>query len=184
MHTCKCLMQHICIPFFFCNETIWRICFGWNLIFFHRKLIESWKDPWEVDEGGRFFKFFMRFWWHHPNNNILGVIKDYKETNFHAQVDHVTCIKGIVHTKMKILSSFTHPQVIPKLNAFLCSAEHKGRKFVTGCFGAPLTSIVGEINTMEVNGGPELLCFLHSSEYLPLCSPEQRHSYMFETTWG
>ncbi len=32
---------------------------------------------------------------------------------------------------------------------------------------APLTSIVGKKNTMEVNGAPELLCFPHSSEYLP-----------------
>ncbi len=39
-------------------------------------------------------------------------------------------------------------------------------------------------NTMEVNGAPELLCFSHSSEYLPLCSAEQRHSYRFGTTWG
>ncbi len=37
---------------------------------------------------------------------------------------------------------------------------------------------------MEVNGAPELLCFPHSSEYLPLCSAEQRHSYRFRTTWG
>ncbi len=26
-------------------------------------------------------------------------------------------------------------------------------------------------------------CFPHSSEYLPLCSAEQRHSYRFGTTW-
>ncbi len=32
---------------------------------------------------------------------------------------------------------------------------------------------------MEVNGAPELLCFPHSSDYLPLCSAEQRHSYRF-----
>ncbi len=37
---------------------------------------------------------------------------------------------------------------------------------------------------MEVNGAPELLCFPHSSEYLPLCSAEQTHSYRFGTTWG
>ncbi len=37
---------------------------------------------------------------------------------------------------------------------------------------------------MEVNGAPELLCFPHSSEYLPLCSVEQRHVYRFGTTWG
>ncbi len=36
-------------------------------------------------------------------------------------------IKGIVHPKMKIVSSFTHPQVVPNLYECLCSAEHKGR---------------------------------------------------------
>ncbi len=79
---------------------------------------------------------------------------------------------------MKILSSFTHPQVVPNLYEFLCSAEHKGRYFEEslspGCFGAK--------NTIEVNGASELLCFPHSSEYLPLCSAEQRHSYRFGTT--
>ncbi len=37
---------------------------------------------------------------------------------------------------------------------------------------------------MEVNGAPELLCFPHFSEYLPLWWAEQRHSYRFGTTWG
>jgi len=31
--------------------------------------------------------------------------------------------------KMKILSSFTHPQVVANLYEFLSSAEHKGRYF-------------------------------------------------------
>ncbi len=35
------------------------------------------------------------------------------------------------------------------------------------CFVAPLTSIVE-----KVNGAPELLCFPHSSGYLPSCSAE------------
>ncbi len=35
--------------------------------------------------------------------------------------------KGIVHPKMKLLSSFTHPQVVPNLYECLCSDEHKGR---------------------------------------------------------
>ncbi len=38
-------------------------------------------------------------------------------------------IKGIVHPKMKIVSSFTHPQEVPNLYEFLCSEEHKGRYF-------------------------------------------------------
>ncbi len=36
-------------------------------------------------------------------------------------------LKGIVHPKMKILSSFTHPQEVPNLYECLCSTEHKGR---------------------------------------------------------
>ncbi len=51
---------------------------------------------------------------------------------------------------MKIVSSFTHPQVVPNLYEYLCSAEHKGRYFEEslqpGCFGAPLTSIIGKKN--------------------------------------
>ncbi len=39
----------------------------------------------------------------------------------------IQVIKGIVHPKIKILSSFTHPQVVPNLYECLCSAEHKGR---------------------------------------------------------
>ncbi len=57
-----------------------------------------------------------------------------------------TVSQRIVHPKMKILSSFTHPQVVLNLYEFLCSAEHKGRYFEQslspGCFGAPLTSTV------------------------------------------
>ncbi len=54
--------------------------------------------------------------------------------------------KGIVHPKMKIVSSFSHPQVVPNLYECLCSAEHKGR-YSEECgkqssSGAPLTSIV------------------------------------------
>ncbi len=87
-----------------------------------------------------------------------------------------------------IIKQFTHPQVVPNLYECLCSAEHKGR-YSEECgkqssSGAPLTSIVKKKkkNTMEVNGAPELLCFPHSSEYLPLCSAEQTHSYRFGTT--
>ncbi len=55
-------------------------------------------------------------------------------------------LKGIVHPKMKILSSFTHSQVVPNLYECLCSAEHRGR-YSEECrkqssSGAPLISIV------------------------------------------
>ncbi len=58
------------------------------------------------------------------------------------------------------------------------------RKFVTRLFWGTIEFHSRKKNTMEVNGAPELLCFPHSSEYLPLCSAEQRHSYRFGTTWG
>jgi len=34
-------------------------------------------------------------------------------------------LKGILHPKIKILSSFTHPQVVSNLYEFLSSVEHK-----------------------------------------------------------
>jgi len=34
-------------------------------------------------------------------------------------------VKGLVHAKMTILSSFTHPHAILNLYVFLSSAEHK-----------------------------------------------------------
>ncbi len=37
--------------------------------------------------------------------------------------------KGIVHPKMKMLSSFTHPHVISNLYEFLSYVEHKRRYF-------------------------------------------------------
>ncbi len=58
------------------------------------------------------------------------------------------------------------------------------RKFVTRLFWGTIDFHSRKKHTMEVNGAPELLCFPHSSEYLPLCSAEQRHSYRFGTTWG
>ncbi len=60
---------------------------------------------------------------------------------------------------MKILLSFTHPQVVPNLYECVCSAEHKGR-YSEKCgkqssSGAPLTSILFRFPTMEVNGAPK-----------------------------
>jgi len=40
-------------------------------------------------------------------------------------------LKRLVHPK--ILSVFTHPNVVPNLNVFICSAEQKGR-YLEECF--------------------------------------------------
>ncbi len=80
---------------------------------------------------------------------------------------------------MKILSSFTYPQVVPNLYECVCSAEHKGR-YSEECgkqssSGAPLTSIVYIFFlTMEVNGAPKQPDYKLSSKYLPLCSAEKK----------
>jgi len=56
-------------------------------------------------------------------------------------------LKGILHQKIQILSSFTHPSVV------LSSAEHKARYFEermdpNSCL-APLTSIIQKIKILE-----------------------------------
>ncbi len=76
---------------------------------------------------------------------------------------------------MKMLSSFTHPQVFPNLYECVCS-EHKVR-YSEAC--GTQSSIV--FPNMEVNGAPKQPDYKHSSEYLPLCS-EQTHSYRFGST--
>jgi len=60
---------------------------------------------------------------------------------------------------MKILSSFTHPQVVLNLYEFLSSAEHKRRIWVTEQLMDRIDfhSMEGEKkNTMEVNGDQKL----------------------------
>ncbi len=96
-------------------------------------------------------------------------------------VVNIYLVKGIVHPKMKILSSFTHPQVVPNLYGCVCSAGHKGRYFEEcgkqSSSGAPLTNIVFYFfTTMEVNGAPKQPAYKLSSKYRPLCSAEQRNS--------
>ncbi len=67
-----------------------------------------------------------------------------------------------------------------------CQTQRKicWRKFVTRLFWGTIDFHSRKKNTMEVNCVQELLCFSHSSEYLPLCSADQRHSYSLGTTWG
>jgi len=43
------------------------------------------------------------------------------------EITYKDVLKGLVHPKMKILSVFTHPLVVPNLYVFICSAELKGR---------------------------------------------------------
>ncbi len=94
-------------------------------------------------------------------------------------------VKGIVHPKMKILSSFTHPQVFPILYECLCSAEHKGI-YSEECekqqFWGTIDLHSIYFPTMEVSGAPKQPGYKLSSKYLPLCSEEQKNSYRLRNT--
>ncbi len=102
---------------------------------------------------------------------------------------HARTLKGIVHPKMKIPSSSTHPQVVPNLYACLCSTEHKGRYYQEfekqSSSREPLTSIVFFFSYYGSHYyAPKQPGYTLSSKYLHLCSAEQRHSYRFGTIWG
>jgi len=85
-------------------------------------------------------------------------------------------VKGILHSKIKILSSFTHTQVVANLYEFLSSAEHKGRYFEkrlepNSCL-APLTSIVENHGAKDPIVLQNIFLCVH-------CSAEERNSYSF-----
>ncbi len=78
----------------------------------------------------------------------------------------VTYIKGIVHPKILILSSFIYPHVVPNLYDFLSSVEHKDDlKNV----GNPTVSVAVVFNSIfvhiiEVNGNQN--CFVINIYFL------------------
>jgi len=90
--------------------------------------------------------------------------------------------KGKVHLKMRTLSSFTPPQVVPNLYECLCSAEHVGRMWETEQFWGTIDFHSILFPTMEVNGAPKQPGYILSSKYIPLCSAKQRNSYRFGNT--
>ncbi len=87
-------------------------------------------------------------------------------------------IKGIVHP-LKILSSFTHPRVVPNLYELLCSAKHKGRYFEESlqpcCFGAPLTSMVGKKNIQCKLMVPQNCSVPHILQNNLFCVQQNKH---------
>ncbi len=70
-------------------------------------------------------------------------------------INILPCFKGIVHPKMKISSSFTHPHVV----TLTLMLRHKK---------IWRTKHSRERNTIKVNGDHQL--YQHSSKYLILCS--------------
>ncbi len=83
-------------------------------------------------------------------------------------------LKEIVHPKILILSSFTHPQVVPNLYECLCSAEHKGR-YSEECGNR--ADLGQNWLTWYIYYGnqwcPKEPGYKLSSKYLPLCSAKE-----------
>ncbi len=77
-------------------------------------------------------------------------------------------LKGIVHSK---ILSFTRPQAVPNLYECLCSAELCTKEDIL----KNVRNRAVLVPTMEVKGAPKQPGYKLSSEYLPLCSAEQRH---------
>ncbi len=69
-------------------------------------------------------------------------------------------IKKIVHPKMKILSSFTHPYVNPNLQDFFFSyTDHKRRYYYSKYIGSHLTFWIIDFHFMHKKGISQNILF-------------------------
>ncbi len=87
-------------------------------------------------------------------------------------------VKGIVHPKMNMVIIYSPSSSSnPEWMSMFCRTQRKifWRMWETGPFW-------GTIDLQHVS--MQQPGYKLSSEYLPLCSAEQRHAYRFETTWG
>ncbi len=125
---------------------------------------------------------WLRFWLMHQKTEGSGrsLYPSFSRKKYKQEQLVMAAFKGIVHPKMKMLSAFTHPKVDPNLlNTLEDILKKVYNQAVLGHHW-----LVGKIQDYGSQRLPELLCFPQTSEYLPLCSAEQRHSYRFGTTWG
>ncbi len=116
-----------------------------------------------------------------------------KEKTKHIFLSKYTWIlKGIVQLKMKLLLSFTHTHVVPKLHdiVFFCETQKKifWSMMVTKQFWFPLTSIKWT-NTMQCKSmGTEthwLSTYFKTSFCVCVCIlHKKRKFYRFGMTWG
>jgi len=89
-------------------------------------------------------------------------------------------LKGIVHPKMKILSSFTHPQTCINFLVLLNTKEDIWKNDSNQTDPAPpLTTIVFISPTMVVNGIIDILRII-----LFCVQQNKKNVYRFGTTWG
>jgi len=77
---------------------------------------------------------------------------------------------------IKIMSQFTHPQVVSNLYEFLSFLLQECK--LPNSWWNHLTS------TVEGNGAHQMFGYPCYLKYLLLCSAKERKSYRFGTTWG
>ncbi len=96
-----------------------------------------------------------------------------------------SCLKGIVHPKMKIFPSFTHPHIVPNLYKFLSYLEHKSSYFEeqNSCWPS-LTSIVGGKILWKSMGAPSTAFFKISSFTFNMKKLIQVWNDMRVSKWG
>jgi len=115
-------------------------------------------------------------WAFGPNNLFLKACRLFALISF---LFLQNLFEGIVHPKMKMLSSFTHLQIVPNLCEFLSSVEHK-RRYFEECQWPNHWLPYFFPHTMKVNGAHQLFGYWHSSKYLLfLCTTEERNSHRF-----
>ncbi len=102
---------------------------------------------------------------------MLSLLLHLSKYNYHTF--NCAGLKGIVHPKMKILSSFTHPQEVPNLCEFLCSVEQ-----IQNSIYFSLESFNWWHTWMPLNEG-----FVSFSSHLQMCFPQTIvHTYIHRQT--
>jgi len=137
------LLKHSHHSFSLAFETVlFRLCFAYPGNFFQYKV-------WQLNVSSNLF----------PNTRLE---ENYEQI---CDIDVLPVdLKGILHPKMKMLSWFTHPNVVATLYEFLSSAEKDVLKNVWNFGFIDFHSIF--FSAMEVNGAKQLFGSNRSSKYL------------------
>ncbi len=125
-----------------CTGVVWITC-GLLWCFYQLFGLSFWRHPFTAEDplvSKWCNATFLKIWTHKETNstswmawvcvNVQPIIIFGWTIPFTKEFEKKSnLLKGIVHPKMKVLSSFTQPKLVPNLYKCLCSAEHKGRYF-------------------------------------------------------